>query len=163
MVEAITNFFTAIPFTRATWFTIFTLFFFVWLFAKASRDPMSPIKWEHLIVDSNNDRASPYKVGYLIGMIVGTWIVLRWADSGALTYDILGMYLTYLLGGAGVNSFSKSKSVSYQPQPYGNDQYADPYQQPYAPTQQAAKRRVQPAQPPVFDGTSDDPDQIPKP
>lgn len=123
MFETITQFFRALPFTQATWFTLFTLLFVVWLFAKASHDPTSPIKWEHLIIDSNNNRASPYKLGYLIGMIVGTWVVLRWTDTGALTYDILGMYLTYLLGGAGVNSFAKSKTTSIPTNQYGNDAY----------------------------------------
>lgn len=112
MFDIIPAFFAAIPFTTATWFTLGTLLFFVWLFAKASRDPHSPVKWEHLIVDSSNDRASPYKVGFLIGMIVSTWIIIRFCDEKRLTYDIFGMYLTYLLGGAGVNSFFKSKDVA---------------------------------------------------
>lgn len=144
MIETVTSLHAAMPFTRATWFTLITLLFFVWLFAKASRDPSNPIKWEHLIVDADNDRASPYKVGYLIGLIVGTWIVLRWADTGALTYDIFGMYLTYLLGGAGVNSFSKKggDTGSHQPPP---------------------KRQVQRDPPRPYDGTSDDEDQIPRP
>ena len=99
-----------IPFTAATWFVLATLGFFVWLFAKASRDPNSPVKWEHLIIDSNNDRASPYKMGYLIGLIIGTWIVLTFTDRDKLTFDIFGLYLTYLLGGSSWNSFIKSKS-----------------------------------------------------
>lgn len=149
MLDAIPRFFSTIPFTQATWFTLFTLLFFVWLFAKASHDPSNPIKWEHLIIDSDNNRASPYKVGYLIGVIIGTWIVLRWADTGALTYDILGMYLTYLLGGAGVNSFAKRNPQSIQQTQYGNDTFSshNVYQQ----------RRVQPAQPP------EDDEQIPRP
>jgi len=98
-----------IPFTAATWYVVATLGFFVWLFARASRDPKSPVKWEHLIIDSNNDRASPYKMGYLIGLIVGTWIVLTFADRDKLTFDIFGLYLTYLLGGSSWNSFIKSK------------------------------------------------------
>lgn len=113
MVDKIINFFVSafalIPFSGATWFVLATLGFFVWLFSKASRDPKSPVKWEHLIVDSNNDRASPYKVGFLIGVIVGTWIIVRWADKGTLGFDMLGTYLTYLVTGAGMNSFIKAK------------------------------------------------------
>lgn len=107
----ISQFFQALPFSGATWFTLFTLFFFVWLFSKASRDPLNPLKWEHLIIDSQDNRASPYKMGYLIGVIVGTWIVIRLADQTTLSFDILGMYLTYLVTGAGVNSFVKSRQV----------------------------------------------------
>lgn len=115
--------FASIPFRGATWFTLSTLFFFVWLFAKASRDPKSPVKWEHLIIDSTNDRASPYKVGYLIGLIVGTWVIVRMSDGDRLTYDIFGMYLTYLLGGASVNSYLKGKNdqpSNWQPSPPPN-------------------------------------------
>lgn len=103
--------FQAIPFTAATWTVIGVLLLFVWLFGKASRDPKNPIKWEHLIVDSTNDRASPYKMGYLIGGLVSTWIVVTLTDKGSLTYDIFGMYLTYLLGGAGVNTYFKAKGA----------------------------------------------------
>lgn len=109
IITGVTKFFTAIPFTGATWFVLATLAFIVWLFARASKDPLSPIKWEHMIIETGNDRASPYKVGYLIGMVVGTWIIVSFADRDKLTYDIFGMYLTYLLGGAGWNSFVKSK------------------------------------------------------
>lgn len=115
-------FYTAIPFSAATWSVIITLMVFLWLFSKASRDPKSPIKWEHLIVDSQNDRASPYKLGFMLGMIVSTWIVVNFADKDKLTFDIFGMYLTYLLGGAGFNSFMKSKGVEASP---GSEQPAE--------------------------------------
>lgn len=111
MIEtAITQFVHAwalIPFSFATWFVIFVLGFFVWLFRKANDNPASTVNWEHLFVDSSNDRASPYKMGYLVGVIVSTWIVITFADGGKLSFDILGTYLTFLLGGAGVNSYFK--------------------------------------------------------
>jgi hypothetical protein len=109
VVASVSKVFASIPFTGATWFIIAALVFLVMLFAKASKDPKNPIRWEHLIIDSNNDRASPYKVGYLIGVVVTTWVVLTFADKDKLTYDILGIYLTYLLGGAGWNSLMKVK------------------------------------------------------
>lgn len=106
---------TLIPFSFATWFVIFVLGFFVWLFAKANQNPTSIVSWEHLIVDSVNDRASPYKLGYLVGVIVSTWIVITFADGGKLSFDILGTYLTFLLGGAGVNSYFKSGTTQQTP------------------------------------------------
>lgn len=106
---------TLIPFSFATWFVIFALGFFIWLFAKASQNPTSIVSWEHLIVDSVNDRASPYKLGYLVGVIVSTWIVITFADGGKLSFDILGTYLTFLLGGAGVNSYFKNGATPTEP------------------------------------------------
>lgn len=107
IMNSITLFLASIPFSAATWFVLATLIFFVWLFAKASKSVHSPVMWEHLIVDSSNNRASPYKVGYLVGLIVATWIVVALMDKDKLTFDMFGTYLTYLLGGAGVNSFVK--------------------------------------------------------
>jgi hypothetical protein len=109
--------FGMIPFSGATWFVLFTLGFFIWLFARASNNPHSLVNWEHLIVDTHSNRASPYKVGFIVGMIVSTWIVITFADAGKLTFDILGTYLTFVLGGAGVNMFSKNKTPVPFPEP----------------------------------------------
>lgn len=110
IINGIATTFKAIPFSGPTWFVLAVLAFFVWLFARGSTDSTNPIKWEHLVIDSANDRASPFKLGYLIGLIVGTWIVVSFSDRDKLTYDIFGMYLTYLLGGASFNSFIKAKA-----------------------------------------------------
>lgn len=107
VITQIVHAWAMIPFSFATWFVIFVLGFFVWLFRKANNNPSSTVNWEHLFVDSINDRASPYKLGYMVGIIVSTWIVITFADSGKLSFDILGAYLTFLLGGAGVNSYFK--------------------------------------------------------
>lgn len=113
------------PFSNATWFTLGTLIFFVWLLAKASQNPLSPVKWEHLIIDEANNRASPYKVGYLIGVIVSTWVIVRWADATTLTYDIFGMYLTYLLGGAGFHSWSNRQQDKRPDRDRNDSHYLD--------------------------------------
>jgi hypothetical protein len=99
-----------IPFTGATWFVIAIILFFCILFARANRDPKNPVAWEHMIIDASNDRVSPYKLGYLVGMIISTWVVITFADHEKLSYDIFGLYLTYLLGGASWNTFVKSKA-----------------------------------------------------
>jgi hypothetical protein len=95
------------PFSLATWFILGILGFSVWIFYRASKNPENIISWEHLVIDTSTNRASPYKVGYLVGIIVSSWIVITFADTAKLTFDILGMYLSYLLGGAGMNAFIK--------------------------------------------------------
>ena len=103
--------FSAIPFSLATWFVLATLWFFIMLFARASRHPTSLVNWEHLLLDSTTNRASVYKVSFIVGVIVSTWIIITFADGGKLTFDIFGVYLAFLLGGAGLNSFSRKTSA----------------------------------------------------
>lgn len=110
-MDKITQVFTAIPFSSATWIVLAILMFVVWIFSRSNKDPKSPLQWEHLIIDSQNDRASPYKLGYLVGVIVSTWLVITLTDSGKVTYDIVLIYLAFLLGGAGWSSFVKSKET----------------------------------------------------
>ena len=111
------SFFSMIPFSAATWFVLLNMAFFVWLFAKADQRSDNPVHWEHLVIDSQNNRASPYKVGYLIGVIVSTWIVIKISDAGNLSLDIFGAYLACLVTGAGVNSYAKVKQYGSSPEP----------------------------------------------
>jgi len=122
-VQSVVSFFAVIPFSTATWFLLAILLFFIWLFRKAQRDPESPVDWEDLILDHDTNRVSPYKVGYLIGLIVGTWVVIKYADADKITWDILGGYLAYLLGGAGWITMARERTNAayYQSNrpPYG--------------------------------------------
>lgn len=104
-----------IPFTAATWFVLFTIIFFVWLFSKAHKNPVSPVRWEHLVISTTTNRADPYKIGYLIGTVVSTWIIIGLFDKDKLSFDIFGLYLAYLVGGAGWNMVaSKRQSINEQ-------------------------------------------------
>lgn len=94
-------FWSHIPFSTATWFVIFILSFIVWLFARANKNPNSPIRWEDMLIDSSTNRTSPYKLGFLVGAIVGTWVVIALMDRDKLSIDIFGAYLAFLVGGAG--------------------------------------------------------------
>lgn len=114
-------FFESLPFTTATWFVIGILVFSGWIFFKASKNPRSPVRWEHMIIDSVTDRTSPYKLGYLIGVIVSTWVVITILDAGKLGLDILGAYLTFLVGGAGFTEWLKHGKVVTEPQPTNSD------------------------------------------
>lgn len=108
-LAAATSILNAIPITGATWLVVGILAFFIWLFTKAQRNPNSAFDWEHFFIDSETNRASPYKLGYMIGIIVGTWVIISFADGNKLTWDIFGGYLMYLLGGAGWATTMKSK------------------------------------------------------
>jgi hypothetical protein len=114
IMKRISEIITSIPFSAPTWFVLFILGFFVWLFSQASKNPKSPVLWEHMVIDASTDRASPYKLGYLVGLIVSTWLVLFLADKDKLGLDIFAAYLTYLLGGTGINVFKRDR-----PQPPG--------------------------------------------
>lgn len=117
------TFFNSLPFSPATWFVVFVLGFVVWLFAKANKDTNSHVKWDHLVVDTSTNRTSPYKLGYLVGMIVATWIVVKLTDTDKITYDVFGLYLAYLLGGAGWNSFIKNRPTKSIPEvPAGDEE-----------------------------------------
>ena len=108
-MQHLASIYAAIPFSAPTWFVLFVLSFFVWLFAQANKDPKSPVQWEHLVIDASTDRASPYKLGYLVGLIVATWLVVYLVDKDKLGLDIFGAYLTYLLGGTGINIFKRDR------------------------------------------------------
>lgn len=99
-----------LPFSGATWLVIFIMGFFTWLFIKASNNQESKLNWEDLIVDQSTNKASPYKLGFLIGVIVSTWATITFVDRNQLTYDLYGIYLMFLLGGAGFNSYMKGKA-----------------------------------------------------
>lgn len=101
IVSTVVKTFNLVPFSGATWFLLAIIAFFAILFIRANHNPNSPVSWEDLILDNFSRKASPYKLGYLIGLIVATWVVVDLTDKDKLTLDIFAAYLTYLLGGAG--------------------------------------------------------------
>ena len=125
VLEFLRSLIAAIPFGGASWFVILTLGFFVWLFSKGNKNPKSSISWEDLFLSEKQThvnglegwryQADPYKIGYLVGCIVGTWIMVQQADSNKLGFDMFGDYLLFLLGGAGMsNYFKRSDQASDQ-------------------------------------------------
>jgi hypothetical protein len=96
-----------LPFSTATWFVVGILAFSVMIFFKASKNPNSPIHWEDMLIDHTNGKTSPYKLGFLIGVVVSTWVVITLLDQKNLGLDILGAYLAYLVGGAGFTEWLK--------------------------------------------------------
>ncbi len=99
--------------SAATWMIIAIVVGVVWLFSKANNDPASPIRWEDLIITSTTNKASPYKVGYMIGVIVSTWVIVQYAIGYKLTIDLFATYLMFLIGGIGWISFINGKYNTY--------------------------------------------------
>lgn len=125
--ELISTMSMLVPFTSATWFVIFIMVFIFFLFSHGSKrggDCRRTIRWEDLIIDPELDKVSPYKVGYLIGVVVSTWIVISLSDGQRLTFDIMGLYLSYLLGGAGWSEFVNKRK------PRGDHSEVDDYRPP---------------------------------
>lgn len=110
-VDVVEKLYSLIPFSSATWLVLGVLSFFIWLFAKADRDPKSAINWEDLFLDPDTIKVSPYKLGYMVGMIVGTWVVVNFADGHKLTWDILSGYFAYLVGASWAAASTKPKVV----------------------------------------------------
>ena len=108
-VDVVNKIYDLIPFSSATWLVLGVLSFFIWLFAKASRDPKSAINWEDLFLDHDTGKVSPYKLGFMVGMIVGTWVIVNFADSGKLTWDLFVGYLAFLVGA----NWSAAQSKKY--------------------------------------------------
>ncbi len=117
ILTTILTFFSLIPFSGATWFIIGIMGFLIWMFYRANKDDGNRLNWEDLVIDASNERASPYKLGFLIGMIVSTWLIITLADKDKLTYDLFGMWLGFLLGGSSFNSWMKSKTNPVEEDP----------------------------------------------
>jgi len=103
------------PFTGATWLVLGIIGFIIWVFAKASKDPKSPINWEDMVIDNTTQKTSPYKLGYLIGIIVSTWVIIDMENRATLTFDMFGLYLAFLVGGVGVTNYVSNKFVPPPP------------------------------------------------
>lgn len=109
----------ALPYNTATWMLLIVTGFFVKLFAHAHKNAGSPVNWEDMILtfDARQGRlvTDPYKLGYLVGCLISTWIAVALTDAGKLDFDIFGLYLAYLLGGAGWMSHKSGTTAPTDP------------------------------------------------
>jgi pheromone shutdown protein TraB len=65
-----------------------------------------PMDWADLIsVQTRDGRtvASIEKIGYIVGLVLGGWVVVTYTYAGKLTYDLFGLYLLYA---AGIKAFT---------------------------------------------------------
>lgn len=119
VLSAVERIIGVLPFSGATWIVVALITFVIVIISKA--DTEGSIVWEDLIVDQEQDSISPYKLGFLIGIIVSTWIVIDAADKGALQESVLMLYMSYLLGGAGWSEFINKRHQQIQRRGYDHE------------------------------------------
>lgn len=90
-------------------FVLLTFAFFVYIFYRAHKNPDSELDYTDLFLDTTTRKVNPYKLGFLVGIFIGAWVVVVQSDNSTLTAEIFAVYLTYLLGGAGIKSFITKK------------------------------------------------------
>ena len=90
-------------------FVLMMLASLVFLLVKAQRNRR--LDWVDMITKDGRV-ISLTKILQLIGGIVGTWIVLTLTMAGQMTWEILGIYLTYV---ASIEGFSKFMQAKYGP------------------------------------------------
>lgn len=69
----------------------------------------SPLNWTDMITRDGN-KISATKILQLVGGVVGTWIMIQATLGGTLTWDLFGIYLTYV---ASIDGFSKFMLAKY--------------------------------------------------
>lgn len=103
------NFFAESTFSASIFFLLAVFAFFIYVFVKADKDPNSELEYEDLFLDTATRKTNPYKLGFLVGIFIGGWVIVVQSDNGTLTSELFLIYLTYLLGGAGIKSFIAKK------------------------------------------------------
>ena len=102
-------------FSVATSFLLVLFFVVVVLFNRAHKNPEMNVRWEDLVVDTKTLRVNPYKFGYVIGVVVGTWVVVTLTTGGTISWDMMIGYFAFLLGGSGWNSYIKGRFADTPP------------------------------------------------
>jgi hypothetical protein len=90
-------------------FLTFVLCAFVYMFYKATRRAEKSLDWTDLITDKGNNSVSITRLTQLIGLIISTWVIIVLTTSGKVTYDMYGMYLSFVVGGTGWTNYLKMK------------------------------------------------------
>ena len=100
-------------FSPATWFLFISFMVFISMISRANKDPNSPLNWEDMLLDDNK-RMSVFKLGQIVGIIVGTWTVIDIVDAKHdISAELIGLYYAFLVGAYSANHYftSKAKSV----------------------------------------------------
>lgn len=80
------------------------------LLFKATHREDNAIDWTDIITDtSGSGKLSSIKVGQMIGLLISSWVVVSLTERNSLSFDIFGLYLAFVGGGAGWSSYLKAK------------------------------------------------------
>lgn len=90
-------------------FLMFVLIAFAYMFYNATRRAEKSLDWTDLVTDKGTNNVSITRLSQLIGLIVGTWVIITLTMSGSITYDVYGMYLSFIIGGSGWSNYLKAK------------------------------------------------------
>ena len=101
--------------------TILLIFLGVFLFALWRAQKAQRLDWLDMLT-RDGTKISATKVLQLVGGVVGTWIIIKVTLQGTLTWDLFGIYLTYV---ASIDGFSKFMMARYGAE--GSDDSRVPY------------------------------------
>ena len=79
---------------------------FVILFGVESRNPKSPVSWIDLLIDPLTNKVSITKIGQLIGIRIGGWVVITMAQIKESYGSFPMVFTAYLAFLGGVYAFS---------------------------------------------------------
>jgi hypothetical protein len=102
--------------TRTFWLFL-VVFIVLWAFWRAQS--RGELKWTDMITAPGTNKLSISKVGQAIGIVISSWAIIIMTDNNKLSSEIFGVWLAFLLGGAGWSSYLKSRNTRSRPDEYG--------------------------------------------
>lgn len=106
--------------TRTFWLFL-AVVIILWAFWRAQS--RGELKWTDMITAPGTDKLSLSKVGQAIGIVISSWAIIIMVDKDKLSSEIFGVWLAFLLGGAGWSSYLKAKGSRPHPDEYGYGRY----------------------------------------
>lgn len=103
--------------TRTFWIFLIILVVLVAFWRAQKR---GELKWTDMITAPGSSKLSLSKVGQSIGIVISSWAIIIMVDKDKLSSEIFGVWLAFLLGGAGWSSYLKAKNVRDERQYGGN-------------------------------------------
>lgn len=97
-------------FSPATWFLLLSMLLFIALIAEASISKSSRLNWEDMLIDPVTKKMSITRLGQMIGIIIGSWVIITLVDTNHdISFDVFATYLAFLVGAFGINNYFSRK------------------------------------------------------